>query len=85
MTAVVDAPPKRGTVTQSLVSRYGEIFDRKTGFMTKYNVEREEQIELLRLLWTQRSVTFRGRWHTVEAAGLNPRPLQQPVPIWLGG
>jgi MoxR-like ATPase len=46
MTTLV-APATRGTVTDSLVSRYGEIFDRKSGFLTTYNVEREEQIELL--------------------------------------
>ncbi|MCB8943258.1 MAG: LLM class F420-dependent oxidoreductase [Ardenticatenaceae bacterium] len=45
----------------------------------------EEQIELLRLLWTQELVTFNGRWHTIPDAGLNPLPVQQPIPIWLGG
>jgi len=45
----------------------------------------EEQIALLRALFTQESVTFHGRWHQVEAAGLNPLPIQRPIPIWLGG
>jgi probable F420-dependent oxidoreductase len=45
----------------------------------------EEQIELLRLLWTQDVVTYRGRFHTVDRAGLLPRPLQRPIPIWMGG
>src|SRR5207248_734925 len=45
----------------------------------------EEQIELLRALFTKRSVTFQGRWHQVEAAGINPLPVQRPIPIWLGG
>src|SRR5262249_16673580 len=45
----------------------------------------EEQIEVLRLLWTQHSVTFKGRYHTIDHAGLLPRPLQQPIPIWFGG
>jgi probable F420-dependent oxidoreductase len=45
----------------------------------------EEQITLLRALFTQESVTFHGRWHHVEAAGLNPMPVQRPIPIWLGG
>ncbi len=44
-----------------------------------------EQIEVLRALFTQRSVTFHGRWHHIEAAGLNPMPVQRPIPIWLGG
>lgn len=45
----------------------------------------EEQIELMRLLWTQRVVNYHGEFHTVEAAGLNPLPIQRPIPIWLGG
>jgi probable F420-dependent oxidoreductase len=45
----------------------------------------EEQISLLRALWTQESVTFRGRWDRIEAAGINPLPLQRPIPIFLGG
>jgi probable F420-dependent oxidoreductase len=44
----------------------------------------EEQIELMRRLWTERIVRFDGRFHTVEAAGINPRPVQQPIPIWIG-
>ena len=43
-----------------------------------------EQIELLRLLWTQRSVTFAGRFETVTGAGLAPLPVQRPIPIWIG-
>jgi probable F420-dependent oxidoreductase len=45
----------------------------------------EEQIELFRLLWTQPVLDFAGRWHTVTAAGINPLPVQQPIPIWIGG
>jgi probable F420-dependent oxidoreductase len=45
----------------------------------------EEQIEVLRLLWTQDSVTFNGRYHTIDHAGLLPRPVQRPIPIWMGG
>jgi probable F420-dependent oxidoreductase len=44
----------------------------------------EEQVTLLRQLWTERSVTFRGRWETVTAAGLAPMPRQRPIPIWFG-
>lgn len=44
-----------------------------------------EQVKVLRLLWTQESVTFRGRWHTIVEAGLNPLPVQRPIPIWMGG
>lgn len=45
----------------------------------------EEQIELMRRLWTEPSVTFHGRWHQVTGAGLNPLPAQRPVPLWIGG
>ena len=45
----------------------------------------EEQIALLRRLWTEELLTFDGRWHTIPDAGLNPLPTQQPIPIWFGG
>jgi probable F420-dependent oxidoreductase len=45
----------------------------------------EEQVELLRLLWTQELVSYLGRWHTIPEAGLNPLPVQRPIPIWFGG
>ena len=45
----------------------------------------EEQVDLLQQLWTQPLVTFQGQWHTVPDAGLNPMPIQQPIPIWFGG
>lgn len=45
----------------------------------------EEQINLMRDLWTKPVVTFEGKWHKVTAAGLNPLPVQRPIPIWLGG
>jgi probable F420-dependent oxidoreductase len=44
----------------------------------------EEQIKVMRRLWSERVVTFKGRYHTLPAAGLNPRPVQQPIPIWIG-
>jgi probable F420-dependent oxidoreductase len=45
----------------------------------------EEQIEVLRLLWTHDVVTFTGRYHEIDDAGILPRPVQQPIPIWMGG
>lgn len=45
----------------------------------------EEQVAVLRQLWTQELVTFHGQWHTILDAGLNPLPVQQPIPIWFGG
>jgi probable F420-dependent oxidoreductase len=45
----------------------------------------EEQIELLRRLWTEPSLTFEGAFHRVTGAGIAPLPLQQPIPLWMGG
>jgi probable F420-dependent oxidoreductase len=45
----------------------------------------EEQIELLRRLWTEPTVTFEGTFHRVTGAGIAPLPLQQPIPLWMGG
>lgn len=44
----------------------------------------EEQVELLRRLWTEPSVTFRGQDEQVTGAGLAPMPVQRPIPIWFG-
>jgi len=44
----------------------------------------EEQIAVLRALWTQPVVSFQGRWHQIEAAGIKPLPIQRPIPIWIG-
>ncbi len=44
----------------------------------------EEQIALLQELWTKESVDFEGKWHRVRHAGINPLPVQRPIPLWLG-
>jgi probable F420-dependent oxidoreductase len=45
----------------------------------------EEQLEVLRALWTDEVVTFHGKWHHITEAGINPMPVQRPIPIWFGG
>ncbi len=45
----------------------------------------EEQIDLMRALWTKELVTFQGQWHRVPDAGINPLPVQRPIPVWMGG
>jgi len=45
----------------------------------------EEQVILLRQLWAEPLVDFKGQWHTVPDAGINPLPTQRPIPIWFGG
>jgi probable F420-dependent oxidoreductase len=44
----------------------------------------EEQITLLRRLWTEQSVTFRGTFDQISGAGLAPPPVQRPIPVWVG-
>ena len=44
----------------------------------------EEQITLLRMLWTQNAVTFDGKYHTLDAVSLAPQPLQRPIPLFFG-
>ena len=44
----------------------------------------EEQVDLLRRLWTERSVTFEGSFDRVTGAGLAPLPVQRPIPVWFG-
>jgi probable F420-dependent oxidoreductase len=45
----------------------------------------EEQIAVLRALWREQAITFNGRWHTIENAGINPLPIRRNIPIWIGG
>jgi probable F420-dependent oxidoreductase len=45
----------------------------------------EEQIEVMRALWTKELVRFQGQWHSIPDAGINPLPVQRPIPIWMGG
>jgi probable F420-dependent oxidoreductase len=45
----------------------------------------EEQVEIMRRLWTGELVTFEGRWHRIIEAGINPLPIQKPIPVWFGG
>lgn len=44
-----------------------------------------EQIELMNLLWTNRTVTFEGSFDRVRHAGIKPLPIQRPIPVWFGG
>lgn len=44
-----------------------------------------EQLVLLRRFWTEEVFSFDGEFHNVRAAGIAPPPVQQPIPLWLGG
>jgi len=43
-----------------------------------------EQVELMRRLWTEQSVSLDGKHHRVTGAGLAPLPAQRPIPVWIG-
>lgn len=45
----------------------------------------EEQVEIMRRLWSEELVTVQGRWHRITDAGINPPPVQKPIPVWFGG
>jgi probable F420-dependent oxidoreductase len=45
----------------------------------------EEQIDVMRALWTRELLTFEGQWHRIPDAGINPLPNRRPIPIWMGG
>ena len=44
----------------------------------------EEQVMVMRKLWTEATVTFEGKWHKITDAGINPLPVQRPIPVWFG-
>ena len=44
-----------------------------------------EIFQLLNLLWTQESVTFEGKFYQYRNVSITPRPIQQPLPLWIGG
>ncbi|HEU0154749.1 MAG TPA: LLM class F420-dependent oxidoreductase [Stellaceae bacterium] len=44
-----------------------------------------EQVEVMQALWASPHVNFKGKWHTIEDAGINPRPASGRVPVWFGG
>jgi len=45
----------------------------------------EEQIAVMKALWAEPHVTYKGRWHTIDDAGINPLPTRRSVPLWFGG
>lgn len=44
-----------------------------------------EQMQLLRQLWTEETVTFDGEFDRVRENGIDPLPIQRPIPMWIGG
>ena len=44
-----------------------------------------EQVEVLRLLWSEELVSYKGRFHEFDNINVTPGPVQRPIPIWFGG
>lgn len=45
-----------------------------------------EQVKLMKRLWTEDNVTFKGKFYNVENLSVGPKPIQKPhPPIWTGG
>ena len=44
-----------------------------------------EQVEVMRKLWADEHVDYKGRWHEIPDAGINPRPAAGTIPVWFGG
>lgn len=57
-----------------------------TGIPTKGRGKRtDEGVEILSRLWSEESVTFDGTYYRLDDASIAPRPIQQPLPLWVGG
>jgi probable F420-dependent oxidoreductase len=48
-------------------------------------IRSEEQIDVMRQLWANDVISYKGRWHTISDAGINPLPPKRHIPVWLGG
>lgn len=45
----------------------------------------EEQVRVMKALWAEPHVVFKGKWHSIEDAGINPLPTRRTIPVWFGG
>jgi probable F420-dependent oxidoreductase len=45
----------------------------------------DESLSLMRRLWTEDHVTHHGRWFNIDDVTVRPKPLQQPLDVWMGG
>ena len=44
-----------------------------------------EQMQVMKRLWTESSVDYQGEFHTLRGVGIDPLPVQRPIPMWIGG
>lgn len=57
-----------------------------TGTPTKGRGQRtNEGLEIISRLWSEDAVTFQGRYYQLDNASIAPKPVQQPLPLWVGG
>jgi len=57
-----------------------------TGTPTRGRGKRaDEGLEIMSRLWSEEHVTFQGEHYRLDDATISPRPIQQPLPLWLGG
>lgn len=74
-----------GRMTLGVGSGYSEVeFDALGASFRDRGARMEEQIEVMRRLWTGDCVNFQGRWHNLRDVALSPLPIQRPIPIWFG-
>jgi probable F420-dependent oxidoreductase len=43
-----------------------------------------EEVQLIRALWSQERVTFHGKFYNIDNEMMSPRPVQKPLPLWMG-
>jgi probable F420-dependent oxidoreductase len=43
-----------------------------------------EEVDIIRALWTEETVTYHGRFYNLENETMAPKPVQLPLPIWMG-
>ena len=48
-------------------------------------VRSEEQVKVMKALWSETHVDYHGTWHEIPDVGIQPLPVQQPFPVWFGG
>ena len=57
-----------------------------TGKPTRRRGKRvNEGLEILTRLWTEDKVDFQGEFYRLDAASISPKPVQHPLPLWIGG
>jgi probable F420-dependent oxidoreductase len=45
----------------------------------------DEALRIMSRLWSEESVSFEGDYYRYEDASISPRPVQNPLPLWIGG